>query len=409
MKRRYAVYGKESAQMTDSESNETLLTHWEGLIDVPEQVWRWVATPGYLVAETPWQVLRIEPSGWDSFFARLLNQELGVPPGWTLEWEPGACVVSRIAHVGPGLDALLLDGFLSRWCIDYLSGQLERGYSIAFRGGGRACRWIARAIGAQWPLAYETRGRGLPLDPRLLVWEGESLPAAADLTILSYDEFNQAQLRGTPLIIDQVGRRVPREVATVVDVRRDGRVIRVQERRGRDWKTLFKNVSAEDAEALEPVSLPHDDDYWSSNGQSDWWSSLRDVFSKPDYPQTDESVDGLGERNGRESPETLGAVATQYTPGALPHEPRATTAPMIPTVEPLPASAPIPELEDDAVDQGWEVGTTNNETSGVMVGDDAVLEASLGLGPPPAPAGENVQRDPALTALLSAIRKDIDG
>ena len=44
-----------------------------------------------------------------------------------------------------------------------------------------------------------------------------------------------------------------------------------------------------------------------------------------------------------------------------------------------------------------------------MVGDDAVLEASLGLGPPPAPAGENVQRDPALTALLSAIRKDIDG
>ena len=39
-------YGKESAQMTDSESNETLLTHWEGLIDVPEQVWRWVATLG---------------------------------------------------------------------------------------------------------------------------------------------------------------------------------------------------------------------------------------------------------------------------------------------------------------------------------------------------------------------------
>ena len=77
-----------------------------------------------------------------------------------------------------------------------------------------------------------------------------------------------------------MGRRVPREVATVVDVRRDGRVIRVQERRGRDWKVLFKNVSADDAEALEPVSLPHDDDYWSSNGQTDWWSSLRDVISQ---------------------------------------------------------------------------------------------------------------------------------
>ena len=46
MKRQYVVNGKESAQMTDSESNETLLTHWEGLIDVPEQVWRWVATLG---------------------------------------------------------------------------------------------------------------------------------------------------------------------------------------------------------------------------------------------------------------------------------------------------------------------------------------------------------------------------
>ena len=67
------------------------------------------------------------------------------------------------------------------------------------------------------------------------------------------------------------------------------------------------------------------------------------------------------------------------------------------------------ELEDAVVDQGWEVGATPSEASGVMVGDDAVLEASLGLGPPPAPAGETVQRDPALTALLSAIRKDIDG
>ena len=184
------------------------------------------------------------------------------------------------------------------------------GYSIAFRGGGRACRWIARAIGAQWPLAYETRGRGLPLDPRLLVWEGESLPAAADLTILSYDEFSQAQLRGAPLIIDQVGRRVPREVATVVDVRRDGRVIRVQERRGRDWKTLFKNVSADDAEALEPVSLPHDDDYWSSNGQTDWWSSLRDVISQSAYAQTGR-VHGSDERNGLESRETRETFTTQ--------------------------------------------------------------------------------------------------
>ena len=69
-----------------------------------------------------------------------------------------------------------------------------------------------------------------------------------------------------------------------------------------------------------------------------------------------------------------------------------------------------PDIElEDVVDQGWEVGATPSEASGVMVGDDAVLEASLGLGPPPAPAGETVQRDPALTALLSAIRKDIDG
>ena len=206
-----------------------------------------------------------------------LKPRVGGSIGMDFEWEPGACVVSRIAHVGPGLDALLLDGFVSRWCIDYL-GSTERGYSIAFRGGGRASRWIARAIGAQWPLAYETRGRGRLLDPRLLVWEGESLPAAADSTT-SYDEFSQVQLRGAPLIIDQVGRRVPREVATVVDVRRDGRVIRVQERRGRDWKTLFKNVSVDDAEALEPVSLPHDDDYWSSNGQTDGGAVFTDGSS----------------------------------------------------------------------------------------------------------------------------------
>ena len=118
---------------------------------------------------------------------------------------------------------------------------------------------------------------------------------------------------------------------------------------------------------------------------------------------------GTAERDETEIRETQETLTTQLAQEPLPHEPPSTTAPIIPTVEPLPASAPILELEDDVVDQGWEVGATHNEASGVMVGDDAVLEASLGLGPPPAPAGENVQRDPALTALLSAIRKDIDG
>ena len=159
---------------------------------------------------------------------------------------------------------------------------------------------------------------------------------------------------------------------------------------------------------MEPVSLPHDDDYWSSNGQTDWWDSLRDVFATADA-QTDGGVGGSVERTKQIAREDLATLATQLAQEALPHEPSSTTAPMIPTVEPLPASAPILELEDDVVDQGWEVGATHNETSGVMVGDDAVLEASLGLGPSTAPAGENVQRDPALTALLSAIRKDIDG
>ena len=174
--------------MTNVESAETVLMHWEGLVDAPEQVWRWVAAPGYLVAETPWQVLRDEPTDWDHFFARLLNQELRVPQGWTMTWEPGACVVSRIAHVGPSLEALLLEGFISRWAVDYLVAQVERGYSVAFRGGGRSCRWLARALGSQWPLAYETRGRGLSLDPRLLVWEGEALPASADVVLLSCEE-----------------------------------------------------------------------------------------------------------------------------------------------------------------------------------------------------------------------------
>ena len=64
MKRQYVVNGKESAQMTDSESNETLLTHWEGLIDVPEQVWRWVATPwvfgsGDTLAGAPNRAIRL--------------------------------------------------------------------------------------------------------------------------------------------------------------------------------------------------------------------------------------------------------------------------------------------------------------------------------------------------------------
>ena len=68
-----------SKGMIETESTETVLSHWESLVDAPEQVWRWVAAPGYLVAETPWQVLRIEPEDWDKIFAKLLNQELGVP------------------------------------------------------------------------------------------------------------------------------------------------------------------------------------------------------------------------------------------------------------------------------------------------------------------------------------------
>ena len=56
-------------------------------------------------------------------------------------------------------------------------------------------------------------------------------------------------------------------------------------------------------------------------------------------------------------------------------------APILPTVEPLPASAPIPTSEDDMIDQGWEVGATAGDTSGVMLGDDAVLEASLDWAP----------------------------
>ena len=97
-------YGKESAQMTDSESNETPLTHWERRLMSRTSV-ALGGDPGYLVAETPLAGAPNRAIGWDDFFARLLNQELGVPSGWTLEWEPGACVVSRIAHVGPGLDA----------------------------------------------------------------------------------------------------------------------------------------------------------------------------------------------------------------------------------------------------------------------------------------------------------------
>ena len=147
--------------------------------------------------------------------------------------------MSRIAHVGPSLDGLLLEGSISRWAVDYLIAQIERGFSVAFRGGGRSCRWVARALGAQWPLAYETRGRGLSLDPRLLVWEGERLPASADVILLSAEELEQRKMPGAPLIIDQVGRKIPREVSVLVDVRRDGRIIRVQERQGREWVTIF--------------------------------------------------------------------------------------------------------------------------------------------------------------------------
>ena len=132
------------------------------------------------------------------------------------------------------------------------------------------------------------------------------------------------------------------------------------------------------------------------------------MISQSAYAQTDGYVRGSAERDGIESQETQETQQRSQLKNRA-HEPPSTTAPIIPTVEPLFASAPILELEDAVVDQGWEVGATPSEASGVMVGDDAVLEASLGLGPPPVPAGETVQRDPALTALLSAIRKDIDG
>lgn len=375
--------------MIETESTETVLTHWEGLVDAPEQVWRWVAAPGYLVAETPWQVLRIEPEGWDQTFGRLLNQELGVPQGWTLEWEPGACVVSRIAHVGPSLDGLLLEGSISRWAVDFLTAQIERGFSIAFRGGGRSCRWVARALGAQWPLAYETRGRGLSLDPRLLVWEGERLPASADVIILSAEELENLKMPGVPLIIDQIGRKVPREVSALVDVRKDGRIIRVQERQGRNWVTLFRNETTANIEALEPVSVPFDEEYWHALGQADWWQSMREVLG----------ADILADERhvARDMP-------VQPRPQSSDTE---VTIPA-PVVEPLPQAVPM-TVDDLEIDQGWEVAGESGDGECVMTGDDAVLEASLGLGPPPAPAGQSVQRDPALSALLNAIRKDIDG
>lgn len=383
--------------MTDVESAETVLTHWEDLVDSPEQVWRWIAAPGYLVAETPWQVLRIEPADWDHFFARLLNQELGAPQGWTLDWEPGACVVSRIAHVGPSLDALLIEGCISRWAVDYLVAQIERGYSVAFRGGGRSCRWLARALGAQWPLAYETRGRGLSLDPRLLVWEGDFLPSSADVILLSCEELERMKFGGTPVIVDQVGRKVPREVSVVVDVRRDGRVIRIQERQGRDWVTLFRNETKSEVEALEPIRVPGDAEYWRSHGVADWWLSLQQTLQASRAVGTEEEV-------------TVSSSATVEAPLVPSPSPSNGYEPALsePVVEPLPATASI-AAADVEIDEGWEVAGGSDDSVGVMTGDDAVLEASLGLGPPPAPAGQTVERDPALSALLSAIRKDIDG
>lgn len=380
--------------MTDAHPAESLLTYWEGLVDAPEQVWRWVATPAYLVAETPWQVLKIEPQDWDQCFGRLLAEQLGVPQGWSLAWEPGACVVSRIAFVGPSLDALLLEGFVSRWAVDYLTAQIERGYSVAFRGGGRSCRWLARALGAQWPLAYETRGRGLALDPRLLVWEGEVLPQAADVTIVAYDELERVKAHGAPLIVDQVGSRVPRSVSVVVDVRRDGRVLRIQERRGRDWNTLFRNAFVDDVEALEPIRPPSDSEFWRAHGGADWWSSLEEGVGPLESEVSEPNVSDVAARA-----ESIRSAASSS------HVELSTVEPM---VEALPAS---PILTDNAtqVDEGWEVEASTEDGTDVMTGDDAVLEASLGLGPPPAPAGQSVQRDPALAALLSAIRKDIDG
>ena len=103
-------------------------------------------------------------------------------------------------------------------------------------------------------------------------------------------------------------------------------------------------------------------------------------------------------------------VLVPKVPMEATHTPAANYADKVPepVIEPLPAASPL-EVTDVAIDEGWEVAGASDESAGVMTGDDAVLEASLGLGPPPTPAGQRVERDPALTALLSAIRKDIDG
>lgn len=384
--------------MTESSSPSDLIALLEPLVDTPDQVWRWVATPGYLVAETPWQVLKLELESWDALFARLLNQEFQAPDGWVMDWEPGACVLSRVAFVGPSIDGLLLEGYLSKWCVAYLEAQLERGLSIAFRGGGRASRWVARAVGALFPMGYETRGRGLPLDPRLLVWEGRSLPPSSNVIVVSAQEFNETDSEGVPCIVDQVGRKVPRAISTLVEVRRDGRVLRVQERARRGWKTLFQNHFIEDKEALVPTGVPSDGEFWEAHGRASWWHGIASTVSVP--PQQERMKNPIEEQS----------VPQEFL------EPAEVTVPIeapLPTVEPLPAAIEIEhesiDLNRADIDEGWEVGGASAEDAPLMTGDDAVLEASLGLGPPPAPSGTKVQRDPALTALLSAIRKDIDG
>ena len=152
---------------------------------------------------------------------------------------------------------------------------------------------------------------------------------------------------------------------------------------------FFRNEISTNVEALEPVSVPVDEEYWCASGQADWWQSMREVLS----------VGALVDER---------TVATEMPTQPLPQSHDAELPTRAPVVEPLPQPAPI-SVSDHEIDQGWEVAGESDDAGTVMTGDDAVLEASLGLGPPPAPAGQSVQRDPALSALLSAIRKDIDG
>ena len=75
--------------MTDSESNETLLT-LGGADRCPEQVWRWVATLG-IGSETPWQVLQSSQQVDD--FARLQTKNWPHRDGlWSGNRVPAWCL-----------------------------------------------------------------------------------------------------------------------------------------------------------------------------------------------------------------------------------------------------------------------------------------------------------------------------